>query len=404
LEDPEYIDPSVAELVKPILERTKGVILFQEQMLELSMTLARFTGAQAEELRRAMGFAKNPDRLTRALEKLSIALRAAGHNETVIRKVTTSAKSFAAYGFPESHAIGFAMLAYASTWLKVHRPAEFYASLLNNQPMGFYSPATLLQDGRRHELKVLPVSVVHSAWACTVAGEKTMRIGLRFVKGLSEAAAQAMIAERSRQAFASLDDFLRRTHFIAAERRALAKVGALNEFSVHRRTALWEVEAAWSEEESLFHACGESASEASPLLPMSLPERLQADFSGLGLTAGSHPMATLRAHLEGVCRAGDLKALPNGAEVTIAGSVICRQRPGTAKGFVFVSLEDETGIANAVVVPALFERNRLLITQESALRITGRLQNVAGVIHVRAQRIEALMEANLPTQASHDFR
>ncbi|MEY4940327.1 MAG: hypothetical protein RIQ93_2062, partial [Verrucomicrobiota bacterium] len=170
LEAEDYIDPSVEDIVKPILSRTKGVILFQEQMLELSMALAKFSGAEAEELRRAMGFTRNRNRLDQALAKLAAALRRANRNETVIQKVVTSATSFAAYGFPESHAIGFALLAYGSTWLKLNRTAEFYASLLNNQPMGFYSPATLIQDGRRHDLKAEPVCVRKSAWACAVEG------------------------------------------------------------------------------------------------------------------------------------------------------------------------------------------------------------------------------------------
>ena len=405
LEKPVFIDQSVEHLVKPILERTMGVILFQEQMLEISMTLAKFTGAEAEELRRAMGFTKNPERLSKALEKLTAALRKQGHNEAVVAKIIKSATTFAAYGFPESHAIGFAMLAYSSTWLKLNRTAEFYASLLNNQPMGFYSPATLLQDAKREgrNLKVNPACVQHSESICTVEGEKTIRLGLRYVKGVHEATLQRMLTTRREQPFASMDDFLRRTHFTAAERRALAAVGALNIFSSHRRAALWQVEAAWSEDESLFRFFAESEEPSSPLTPMSLTERLGADFRGLGLTSGQHPMAQLRSRLPDVTRATNLKTIANGTLVTIAGAVICRQRPGTAKGVVFVSLEDETGIANAVVAPALFEQLRLVITEEPALKITGHLQNVAGVIHVRAEKIEPLHAADLPSQTSHDF-
>ena len=404
LEQDDYIDPSVEEIVKPILSRTRGVILFQEQMLEISMTLAKFTGAQAEELRRAMGFTKNPEKLHAALAKLMLALRREGHNEAVVNRVCDSARTFAAYGFPESHAIGFAMLAYASTWLKVHRPAEFFASLLNHQPMGFYSPASLLQDGRRHGLKSHPVCVQHSAWACTVEGEKTIRLGLRMVKGLHEDAVQEMLRTRHEAAFASLDDFLRRTHFTPTDRRALAAVGALTVFSQHRRAALWDVEAAWTEAESLLHHFTDLKRDESPLTRMTINERLRADFRGMELTTGAHPMALLRPRLTNVWSAADLKTVPNGDRVTIAGAVICRQRPGTANGFVFVSLEDETGIANAVVIPQLFERDRLIITQEPALKITGRLQNVANVIHVRAEQIEPLRESDLPAQASHDFR
>jgi len=419
LEPIEYIDPSVDHIVGPILRRTMGIILFQEQMLELAMKLAHFSGGEAEELRRSMGFVKNNGRLQRALAKLVAALRAGGHNEAVVKKVSESALSFAAYGFPESHALSFALLAYASTWLKVHKPAEFTASLLNNQPMGFYSPATILQDGRRHGLKVKPVCVVASDWRCTVEAADTVRIGLNYVKGLREASAQRLLAARREKPFSSLDDFLRRTSLNAAERRALAAVGALNAFASHRRAALWQVEAAWSEHESLFlHVAGTTDEAAgtigappwpdddgnSPLAPMSLAERLRADFTGLSLTAGTHPMALIRDRLPEAWRATDLPLGRDGERVIIAGSVICRQRPGTAKGFVFISLEDETGIANAIILPQLFEAKRLVITQEPALKITGKLQNLHGVIHVKADTIEALTEAALPVQASHDFR
>ena len=399
-----FIDESVDHLVRPILLRTMGVILFQEQMLELSMSLANYSGAQAEQLRRAMGFVKDQGKkLNAALLDLTAALKKAGRNERVIECMNHSAKTFAAYGFPESHAIGFGMLAYASTWLKIYRTAEFFASLLNNQPMGFYSPATLLQDAkRRHGLKVLPVCVQSSSWACTVEKENALRVGLRYVKGLRESAVTELV--RNRQGgFVSLEDFLRRSHCTPEERRALAAVGALNCFGIHRRAALWSVEAAWNPEESLLLNFDAGEETASPLQPMSLAERVQADFRGTGVTAGNHPMALLRSQLADVCVASDLKNVPNGQRVTIAGSVICRQRPGTAKGVVFVSLEDETGIANAVVYADFFEQHRLTITQESALKITGPLQNVAGVVHVKAEGISPLHAADLPAQISHDF-
>ncbi|MBI5688450.1 MAG: error-prone DNA polymerase [Verrucomicrobia bacterium] len=420
IEPVTYLDPSVDTIAEPILRRTLGVILFQEQMLELAMKLARFTGGEAEELRRAMGFTKGTERLQRALARLCTALRAEGRNETVVKKVSEAALSFAAYGFPESHALSFALLAYASTWLKVHRPAEFTASLLNHQPMGFYSPATLVQDARRHGLRIRPVCVTASDWDCTVEADDAIRIGLRYVKGLRESSARAMLAARAAAGFTSLHDFLRRTTFSAAELRALAALGALNPFVPHRRAALWQVEAAWSEDEPLFRTTGsghpllstsgpapddraEGDLPPSPLAPMTLPERLRADFSGLELTPGVHPMALLRAQLPDAWRAADLPFARSGTRLTVAGSVICRQRPGTAKGFMFISLEDETGIANIIVIPQLFEARRLVITQEPALRITGRLQNQEGVIHVKAEEIEALADPALTPQASHDF-
>ncbi|MBL9206885.1 MAG: error-prone DNA polymerase [Opitutaceae bacterium] len=399
-----YIDESLNEILKPVLERTHGVVLFQEQMLAVAMILAGFSGAEAEELRRGMGFHRSNDRLERVLIKLRLALQARGHPPVVADKVIETACSFALYGFPESHALSFALLAYASTWLKVHRPAIFCACLLNHQPMGFYSPATLVQDARRHGVRIKPVCVVESDWNCTVENADTLRIGLNYVKGVRRSAAEKLLATRRDRSFRSLDDFLARTPFTAAERRALASVGALNAFTDHRRAALWQVEAAWSVEESLFLAFDETSGlDPMPLAPMSLAERQQADFAGLALTNGEHPMARIRSLLPDAWRAADLALGRDGETVTVAGSVICRQRPGTAKGVVFVSLEDETGIANVIVRPRWFERYRLAINQEPALLITGKLQHREGVIHVQAETVAALTAAAVPAQASHDF-
>jgi error-prone DNA polymerase len=410
-EDVVCLDPELDEELRPVLGRTYGVILFQEQMLAVAMKLADFSGSQAEELRRAMGFHRDNERLERVLVKLRDAMRARGHSERIIEKVVESACSFALYGFPESHAMSFALLAYASTWLKVHRPAEFLASLLNNQPMGFYGPATLVQDARRNGLTFRPVCVLQSNWVCTVEADQVVRIGLNYVKGLSEKHARAMLEARMERPFHSLEDWLARTNFTAGERRALAAVGALNGLARHRRAALWQVEAAWSAEETLFRQQQAEfaelvvAEDPAPLAQMSVGERYQADFAGLGLTVGAHPMALVRAQLPDVWRAGDLTLTRDGDRVKVAGSVICRQRPGTAKGFVFISLEDETGVANAVVRPDLFERYRLVINQEPSLAIVGRVQHDHGVIHVKAEQITALATCGLqvPEQASHDF-
>jgi error-prone DNA polymerase len=402
------IDPQVHDKVKRILERTCGVILFQEQMLGLAMELAGFSGSEAEELRRALGFHRNNERLMRVVAKLRTAMFARGYTEAVVAKVVDACASFALYGFPESHAISFALLAYASTWLKLNRSAEFYASLLNHQPMGFYSPSTLVQDGRRRTpaLKFRPVCVQHSAWDCTVEADDTVRIGLRYIKGLRETSAREIVAQRALRPFASLADFLQRTTCTAPERRMLAAIGALNAFAGHRRSALWQVEAAWSSAESLFqHAGGlldDSAGDA--LAPMTLGERVQADYQGSSLTVGEHPMSLVRDQIPDIWRASDLPLVRDGERIVIGGSVICRQRPGTAKGIVFISLEDETGVANAVVPSETFESCRMIINEEPNLRITGRLQNREGVIHIRAEKIEPLLVTGVPAQASHDFR
>jgi len=467
------LDPEVHERLLPILERTYGVVLFQEQMLSCAMELANYNGTQAEELRRAMGFTRGTERLERSLTTLRTAMRKQGWSDRITEILIESASNFALYGFPESHSMSFALLAYASTWLKAHRPAEFVASLLNNQPMGFYGPATLVQDSRRHGVKFLPVCVQKSAWLCTLEYESpprgsgftpdinpappppapqsskledgvpppqseiqnpkskipAVRLGLCYIKGLSEKPVQAMLSARAETPFTDIDDWLVRTKFSPAHRRALAAIGALNIFATHRRAALWQIEAAWSADEPLLQrtysqsefntlAVAEEKTPAPPsaspsseiqnpkskiLKPMSLGERVQADFSLMGLTAGVHPMAHVRAALPDVWRAGDLPLAQDRAKVTVAGSVICRQRPGTAKGFVFISLEDETGVANCIVTPTKFEAYRLIINLEPALRITGQLQIQDGIIHIKADTIAALRLAAVPAQASHDF-
>jgi len=336
-----------------------------------------------------------------------------GHPQTVIEEVCKTVGSFALYGFPESHAISFAHLAYASAYLKVHRAPEFFASLLNNQPMGFYSSATLIKDGQRHGVRFLPVCVTKSAFDCTIEASNSIRLGLRTVRTLSSSSATRLLNERATKPFESLDDFRRRVRLNKDELRTLAEVGALNCFGGHRRGALWEIEREMREND-LFENFGRDVSRRfpetegtsplpSPLKPMTYPERIQADFAGLNLTTGKHPMALLRSRLPDVWRAADLPKIQNGKRVRIAGNVICRQRPGTAKGFVFISLEDETGISNAIVTPPMFEANRLVITEESFLLIEGRLQHVDNVIHVKAERIERLNHGALTGSASYDF-
>jgi error-prone DNA polymerase len=336
------------------------------------------------------------------MKKLQDAMAANGVTRAASDYVLESVATFALYGFPESHALSFALIAYASSYLKAHRPAEFYAGLINNQPMGFYSVATLIQDARRHGVRARPVCCVASDWLTTVEADDAIRIGWHRLKGLGEPAARSILAARAAQPFGTLPDFLARTRLSAEARRALAASGALNALAHHRRAALWQVEDAPPQEE-LFSSVVAEPAGLSPLAAMTHVERIAADYQTTSLTVGSHPMQAIRASLPGILRAADLPAIPNGARVTIAGSVICRQRPGTAKGFVFVSLEDETGVANAVVRPPLFERFRLVITQEPALAITGRLQSHEGVIHVRAEQVRALIHSGLPAGASHDF-
>ena len=385
----------------PMLERTLGVPLFQEQMLQMAMIMADFTGAEAEELRRALSFHRSEERMRRVEKKLRAAMARKGHSPTLIDEICRTVSSFALYGFPESHAISFAHLAYASAYLKAHRAPEFFASLLNNQPMGFYSSASLIQDGQRHGVKFRPVCVAASDWDCVIGADDSVRLGLRVVTVLSATGAKRLLLERQISPFKSLDDFKRRTRLNKDELRTLAEIGALNCFSNHRRGALWDVERELRTGD-LFDRIPANPS-ASPLAPMTRSERVQADFAGMNLTTGRHPMALLRHRLSGIWRAADLPRAANNSIVRVAGNVICRQRPGTAKGFVFVSLEDETGISNAVVNPQLFEAQRLLIAEEPYLVIEGRIQRTDEVIHIKALKMERLDPEIDAASPSYDF-
>jgi error-prone DNA polymerase len=393
-----YPDPRA----QPILERTLGVVLFQEQILRLAMELGGFSAAEADELRRAIGFTRSQERLNKMKRRLAEGMAANGVLPAAAESILQSLSSFALYGFPESHAISFALIAYASAWLKVHRPAAFYAAILNNQPMGFYSPATLVQDARRRGIRTLPVCVQVSDAGCRVVGAHEIHLGLASVHGVREQATRSILAARGERPFASLTDFLRRTELSAPERRALAAAGALNALAGHRRAALWQVEGL--EDGELFRQSPVTEEPSlSPLERMTFLQRIQADFRHMSLTTGAHPMSLVRAQLPGVLTAADLARTAPGTHVRVGGSVITRQRPGTAKGFVFITLEDESGHTNAIVRPKLFEEVRQIVNLEPALLITGRLQNEKGVIHVMAENIEPLPASGLPEQAAHDY-
>jgi error-prone DNA polymerase len=302
-----------------------------------------------------------------------------------------------------SHAASFALLAYASAYLKAHHPAAFYAALLNNQPMGFYDPATIVGDAGRHGQEIRPIDVSFSGWLCTIEPDGAVRLGLRYVRGLREDAGRRLEAERSRQPFASVEDVVRRGALHHDELTQLARVGALASLEPERRAALWEVERAGRPAGALYEDLP-AARAASPLRPMTAEERLVADYEGTGLTLGPHPMAFRRGHLLrlGVSRAADLAAFRHGAWVKVAGAVVVRQRPGTAKGFVFLNLEDETGLVNVIVRPALFHRHRLALVNEPFLLVEGTLQRQDNVTSVRAERLAPLRH-RLASVPSHDF-
>ncbi|MFL6519206.1 MAG: DNA polymerase III subunit alpha [Chthoniobacterales bacterium] len=387
--------------LKPVLERTLGVPLFQEQMLKIAMIMADFSGDEAEELRRALSFHRSEERMNKVSVKLRAAMARNNIAPDVIDKILQSITSFALYGFPESHAISFAILAYGSAYLKVHRAPEFYAGLLNNQPMGFYTPATIVKDAQRHGTRILPVCARESSWLCAVISDDTVRLGFCVVNGMRKEHGEALVKEREAAAFQSLDDFKRRVELSKEELRTIAELGALNCFAEHRRSAMWKVEE--QPPEPLFDRHPSTALGKTPLNAMSMPERVKADYTTMNLTTGPHPMKLLRAQLPDIWRAGDLRSARHGSTIQIAGNVICRQRPGTAKGFVFVSLEDETGVSNAIVTPDLFERMRLLITEEPFLVIEGVVQNTENVVLIKAEKIRPLAHEQLIGSESHDF-
>ena len=413
-EAPDCLHPSL----EAVLERTLGVPLFQEQLLRMAMIAAGFTGGEAEELRRAMGFKRSEKRMQEIEIKLRRGMTANGIVGETQDKIVLSITSFALYGFPESHAASFALIAYASAYLKCRYLAAFTAAMLNNQPMGFYRPATLVKDAQRHGLKCKPIDLTCSDWNCTLERLPdgfAMRLGLRYVKGLRQEIALALLHERAMRPFASVEDLKQRVPEIQkSELTALAEVGALNFLSdrrgFHRRDALWQVERAARRPGPLLEMPEtakqepEAAESDSPLVQMTDEERLVADFRGTGLTVGPHPMTYRRAELKqrGVRAAIELPELPDGTRVQVAGAVIARQRPGTAKGFVFLSLEDETGIANAIITPQLFEQDHIVVVHNPFLLIEGKLQNQDNVVSVKAERVRAL-DISRAEVASHDF-
>ena len=428
-----YAHPSL----EPVLARTLGVPLFQEQLLRMAMVVAGFTGGEAEELRRAMGFKRSQARMKEIETRLRSGMTRNGIAREAQEEIILAISSFALYGFPESHAASFALIAYASAYLKCHYLAAFTAALLNNQPMGFYRPATIVKDAQRHGLKILPIDVMWSEWSCTlepvvssrfsvpssaVGQTPALRIGLRYARGLREEAARALVHRRNLAAFVSIHDLIHRVPDLRKdELNTLAEIGALNSVGYpsrrhgdtektgkrgevfHRRDALWQVERAVRHSGPLLDELPEPDAQ-SPLRPMNEEERLVADFRGTGLTVGPHPVAYHRAQMTaiGICRASELHSIPNGQHVRIGGGVIARQRPGTAKGFVFLSLEDETGVANAIITPDLFQKNRLLLSSEQFLMVEGILQNQDNVISVKAERVWPLSITRAQT-TSHDF-
>ena len=402
-------------LLEETLERTLGVPLFQEQLLRMAMVVANFSGAEAEELRKAVGMRRSMARMKELEAKMRAGMTANGLDLPTQDGIVQSIQSFALYGFPESHAASFALIAYASAFFKVRYLGAFTCAILNNQPMGFYTAAVLVKDAQRHGLRIRPVDLQRSAWDCELEPEEdgslSLRLGLRFVRGLRESSARALT--RTRLLHGSFKSTLEITRRVPAVHRKelvqLARVGALNWIGdvQHRRNALWQVEEACRPVGPLLREATpdeDPAEKTAPLRIMSTQERLVADYSGSGLTVGPHPMSFQRETLRRrkILSAAQLREGRNGSYVRTAGSVIARQRPGTALGFIFLSLEDETGIANVIIHPELYERERVVVTRGRFVLVEGKLQNEDGVVHVRADAIE-LFEMGAVEVRSHDF-
>lgn len=380
-----------SEEVRGVLERTLGVPLFQEQVIKLATVAAGFTPGEADRLRRSMATWKRNGGIERFRTPLIDGMRARGYSETFAAQIFNQIQGFGEYGFPESHSASFALLAYVSAWLKCHEPEAFTAALLNSQPMGFYAPAQLVQDARRHGVTVYPADAVASDWDCTLepaAGERpALRLGLRLVKGLKQEAAERLMAARAQRVFGDVGDLARRARLDRGQVNALARAGALKTLAGNRHQANW---AALGVETPLPLMPQAAVREATPLLaPPGEGEDIVADYEGLGLTLGRHPLALLRTRLDRwrCVTAAGLGGVAHGQQVRVAGLVITRQRPGTVTGVVFVTLEDETGSINLIVWSSLVERQRRELLHARLLGVEGEVQREGEVIHVIAHRL-----------------
>ena len=413
IEEVVYPHPSL----EPILKRTLGVPLFQEQGMQVAIACAGFTAGEADTLRRAMGHKRSHEKMEALRQKMLAGMHANGIDGDVANRIFAQINAFADYGFPESHAASFALLVYASAWLRHYYHAEFLAAMLNAQPMGFYAPGTLIEDGRRHGVEVRSVDLTRSAWNATLesrapqAAAPAVRLGVRSVRGLGAAARGKLEAALTEGAFSDVSDVVRRTKLDRRALRLLAECGAFDGMFMHeplatrRRRALWEVLAS-------------VRGDAGPLAPnvmlpdaalphMTMADLTEADYRVTGVSLNGHPMRHLRPLLQpnGVRTARDIQANGRDTEqVAIAGLVICRQRPSTAKGFVFLSLEDETGVVNVVVNPQRFERDALKISTSPLLMVRGTLQVESNVVTVRGRTFVPL-DAHLGAEhaRSHDF-
>jgi error-prone DNA polymerase len=403
--------------LEPVLAKTLGVPLFQEQIMRLAVIAAGFTPGEADELRRVMTHRRSQERIQSMKARLLAGMAARGISAADAEVIFSQLLGFAGYGFPESHSASFALLVYASAWLKRYHPAAFACALLNSQPMGFYAPHTLLEDAKRHGVEVRGVDVGASGWESTLESEATpgapaaagtapvLRVGLHAVRGLPRAVGDAVVAAREAGLFTSLGDLVRRAGLSRAWLVRLAEADALGALAPDRRSAVWRSLGLEADAGDLF--AGVSPAEPDPgLPPATAAEELSADFATTGLSARGHPMAVLRPSLASgrVRTARELSRLPDRAPVEVAGLVIVRQRPETAGGIVFVSLEDETGIANLVVTPEVYERCRTVVRGAPYLVARGRLERNGAVVNVKVDSVAPLALAPAVGRRAREFR
>jgi len=396
--------------IEPVLKRTHGVPIFQEQVMQLAMVAAGFTAGEADQLRRAMGAWGRKGDLLRYQDKLTAGMLARGYRQEFADALCRQIQGFGSYGFPESHAASFALLVYVSAWIKRFHPAAFLCGLLNSQPMGFYGPSQLIQDARRHNVEVRPVDVQASHWECTLEpttanpAQPAARLGLRLVKGLGAEPAARIVAARAAGPFGSVDELARRARLITAELRILASAGALASLAGHRRQAWWAAAGSQAAPGVLHDAPIPDTPPA--LAPPTEPQDIVADYARLGFTLGRHPLSFLRGMLcaERFLSAVEIAGCPDRKLARCAGIVTCRQRPGTAKGTLFVTLEDETGWVNVIVRPELLEAERRILLGASLIGIYGQIARQGDIVHLHAKRVvdRSAMLGRLSTR-SRDF-
>jgi error-prone DNA polymerase len=391
LKEEEIVYPS--EELKPVLRRTRGVVIFQEQVMQIAITAANFSPTEADALRRAMGAWHRSGKMSEYREKLISGMLEKGYAQEFANSIYKQIEGFGEYGFPESHSASFAKLAYSSAWLKRHHPAAFFAAMINSQPMGFYQPAQLLEQAKRQKVNVLPVDVLTSEYDCTLElesnGIHAIRLGMRLVKSLREKEVRQIVDAREQRTFISIVDLAQRTSLPQRAMQALATCGALRSLEANRNVAFWK--AIGIEQLPTMLKPGAPLERKQPDLPKpSEWEEVLRDYQQLRLSTGCHPLALLRPRLRsiGVLKRKDLDRIKHGAIVCVAGLVTHLQHPQTAKGVIFGSLEDETGISNIIFWPAIFDVYRRQILGTTLMVVFGELQNQEGVVHVVAQQVQ----------------